>query len=166
MTFFGRFSSFFRNSGSRGGSECNVMPTYSESVASIACVWFTGPCALSKDLRSRGEVPSTQPFALTWRGCPHCHTPAADRSIGKPLNVTFGSSLIRALNVPLASKKVAAGPGIRPSLRRSLSCPGSENGVVRAESSLESSRSNQRSETPRCPRRDSDPPAVHLFRFS
>jgi hypothetical protein len=32
------------------------------------------PCALSKDLRSRGEVPSTQPFALTWRGCPHCHT--------------------------------------------------------------------------------------------
>jgi hypothetical protein len=32
------------------------------------------PCALSKDLRSRGEVPSTQPFALTWRGCSHCHT--------------------------------------------------------------------------------------------
>jgi hypothetical protein len=95
MTFFGRLSSFFRNSGSRDGSECNVMPT--------------GPCALPKDLRSRGEVASTQPFALTWRGCPHCHAPAADGSIGKPLNVTCGSSLIRALNVPLASRKVAAG---------------------------------------------------------
>jgi hypothetical protein len=85
------------------------MPTYSKSVASIACARFTGQYALSKDLRSRCEVASTQPFALTWRGCPHCHTPAADRSIGKPLNVTFGSSLIRALNVPLARRKVAVG---------------------------------------------------------
>jgi hypothetical protein len=80
MTLFGRLSSFFRNSGSRDGSECNVMPTYSESVASIACAWFTGPC-LSKDLRSRGEVASTQPFALTWRGCPHCHAPLDRQTI-------------------------------------------------------------------------------------
>ena len=89
MTLFGRLSSFFRNSGSRGGSECNVMPTYSKSVASIACVSFTGPCALSKDLRSRCEVVSTQPFALTWLGCPHCHAPAADRSIGKTIKCHF-----------------------------------------------------------------------------
>ena len=107
MTFFGRLSSLFRNSASRGWSEYDVMPTYSESVASIACARFTRPCSLPKDLRSRGEVASTQPFALTWRGCPHCNAPAADHSLGTSVNVTFGRGLIRALNVLLASRKVA-----------------------------------------------------------
>jgi hypothetical protein len=104
MTFFGRLSSLFRNSGSRGGSECNVMPTYSESVASIACARFTGPCSLPKDLRSRCEVDSNQPFALTWRGCPHCNAPAANHSLGTSVNTTFGRSLIRAMFHSLAEK--------------------------------------------------------------
>jgi hypothetical protein len=80
MTFFGRLSSLFRNSGSRDRNECDVMPTYSQSVASIACARFTRPCSLPKDLRSRGEVDSDQSFALTWRGSSHCNAPAANHS--------------------------------------------------------------------------------------